>query len=307
VGRGSVTTLTLCLSLGACQILSGLEDLDVVRATATGATGGGGGEGGSGGSAGSADCPEGFLDANRDRASDGCELRAPIPTEGLVLWLHGDAGVELVQPDEVTHWLDQSDKRHDFVPTTPDRRPSFEARALQGHGVIRFDETPLELDEFSLESGFQNGLTFAGVILRDDVPGVEWDPFFDMQSPTVETIHLLRSGGGNAFDFGYPQTGGSAVTAVDSYLPSEPHVVVVVDDAGTLTFRVDDVAVPLASNQLGTIPESTTFEVLIGGSFGATRQKYHHGFIAEMILYDRPLSTRAVDQIEGYLLAKYVQ
>jgi hypothetical protein len=299
----ALLTTPACLVLAGCQLISGLDDLEAAGSTAassSSAGGAGGGGAAAGGAGGNAPCPPGYLDANREEA-DGCELEAPIPTEGLALWLRADAGLQMTGARVA--WLDQSTHRNDFEQTLQALFPTLESSALNGKPALRFFDQYL-LGGLVMESGFGAGFTLAGVVQREDVgTDGDWDAVLDLQSPAGQNIFLVRSKTDDAFAFGCPQNeaGGVTTTALGAYPAAVPLVLVVVVDGPLVSIRVDGQDIMLDTTTLDPLPSSKTMSGVVGSNIDVNQ--HDHGLIAEVILYERAVED--VHALEQYLLQKY--
>ena len=96
--------------------------------------------------------------AKADFAEAGVEKEAGplfarrIPSQGLILWLRADAGVELAG-SSVSRWADQSDGKHDAVPREPAGGPRLTPSAVRGHPAVAFVGKD---DELRLPDGFED-------------------------------------------------------------------------------------------------------------------------------------------------------
>jgi hypothetical protein len=69
-----------------------------------------------------------------------CDRQAPIPTDGLQLWLKADAGATL-NGSTVSSWADQSGNGNDAIQLDAPRQPLLVRDGLHGLPVLRFDGT----------------------------------------------------------------------------------------------------------------------------------------------------------------------
>ena len=100
-----------------------------------------------------------------------------IPSQGLILWLKGDAGVDLTGTS-VSKWQDQSEGHHDAAPKEPDGGPHVTASAVRGHPAIQFSGKE---DELRLPDGFEDfsaGLSMFVVGDPQIAPGDPWSFLF---------------------------------------------------------------------------------------------------------------------------------
>ena len=87
----------------------------------------------------------------REEAEDATEAGpAPIPTEGLLLWLRADAGVTAGQDAIVTGWANQSPSHFDAWQSVLGKQPQWSSGAASDRAAVIFDED----DYLSLPAGF---------------------------------------------------------------------------------------------------------------------------------------------------------
>lgn len=293
----SIAVAGVVLSLLGCQVVSGLDEIEIVAAE--------GGSGGTGGGAGGAGCDDGLLDRNRDPA-DGCELASPIPTNALVLWLSPDFGIT-AGADGVSEWLDQSSRRSDFSQALPASRPALMTSGLNGLPVIAFDGDKLESTNY-LRADFSKGVTFTAVVRRD-MPGFE-DTLFDMViagGPSdSENIYLSQAGADNDLWFGCTEMQPNVtISSAGLYTPNVPHLVTIRSAPGSLLFHFDgDDALP-DPNEAPTLPVTEALSVVLGANIAAQDTRYHHGILAEVVLYERALDDGELAAVEQYLKSKW--
>jgi hypothetical protein len=115
-------------------------------------------------------CETGYLDVDRND-ENGCELTSPIPTDGLVLWLAADEGLE-ESGGKVTAWRDRSSKRYDHTQPNSSVQPTVLATKLNGRPVVDFQKQRLENGDFS--DTFAEGVSLFAVVERDTSTVPSW-------------------------------------------------------------------------------------------------------------------------------------
>ena len=275
----------VALAAASCEVVSGLDEIEIVAP---------------------GPCDDGLLDRNRD-AADGCELVAPIPTNALVLWLSPDFGIT-ESAEGISEWLDQSGRQSDFVQGFPASQPALLTNGLNGLAVVAFDGSQLE-SKTHLRADFSQGITFCAVVRRD-VPGFE-DTIFDMVvagGPSdSKNIYLSQAGAADNLWFGATTMEGNVtITSAGLYTPNAPHLVTIRSAPGSLLFHFDgDDALPLP-NLPPTLPVTETLTVMLGSNIAAEDPRYHHGIVAEVVLYERALDDGELAGVEQYLRNKWL-
>lgn len=92
-----------------------------------------------------------YRDAGLEKEAEPLFARR-IPSQGLILWLRADAGVE-TSGAAVTRWQDQSTGKHDATPGDPGAGPRLSASAVRGRPAIVFGG---KNDELFLPDGFED-------------------------------------------------------------------------------------------------------------------------------------------------------
>src|SRR5690606_35019884 len=64
---------------------------------------------------------------------------APVPREGLQVWLRADVGITLAGSNKVSQWNDQSGNGNHAVQGSSSRRPVFVSGTLNGKPVVQFE------------------------------------------------------------------------------------------------------------------------------------------------------------------------
>jgi hypothetical protein len=207
------------------------------------------------------------------------ETPAPLRITGLKLWVKADAGVTAVG-GFVSSWADQSGNGNHLVQATAANEPQFVAGEANGLPVVRFDGAG---DYVSFTSRLTNIRSVFWVIRRSPA----MTPGYRCLLGDKDTSNFSSDGTTKIWSASYTSTAiRSGETRVNGAL---------VD--GVATDRPADLSV---------ISVVTTGDV-IADAFSRDRGygRSWWGDLAELIIYDRPLSDTERRAIEGYLASKY--
>lgn len=221
------------------------------------------------------------------------EVRAPsggVPGAGLHLWLRGDAGVVADGAGRVSTWQDQSTNGHHASMSALTRQPQLVSNALHGKPVLRFFGTqslsfasPVSPTQFSVfVVGLNRKASFASMILG---PGGS-SP--NNQLRWESSTEVLFVGTDNNLPVITSNIGDTRVY----------HALSAVYDGATMTVFRDGGA---RSTHAFATTGPWTFASI--GSYYSS--EFLEGDLAEIIVYDRPLSTAERDQVQTYLRDKY--
>ena len=238
-----------------------------------------------------------------------------IPTDGMVLHLDADAITGLNDNDTVTTWSDLSGNSNNATQAVEGNRPKYVTNAINGKPAIYFDgdvkyvavpDSPeLRLDNqshfivFSAESSGNEILT----LINKQGAAAHQDRNYWL---TVNNAAFITGG---AFWFRVADTvasgldsGSTSVLDVGAVLGS-----VVFNRSATTYMYLD--GEPVSNQDITTVPKTPTAPLgigvqLDGGSVSSVRA--HKGYIAEIIIYNRALTTEEREQVEQYLGKKWL-
>jgi tetratricopeptide (TPR) repeat protein len=222
-----------------------------------------------------------------------------IASQGLVLWLRGDAGTD-VTGSSVTKWQDQSKGHHDAAPRDPEKGPQLVPSAFRGHPAILFNGKD---DDLHLPDGFEDfsaGLTFFVVAEPMTESSDEW------------SFVLL----------GTPSRGAARIEAFIGRRKESEQVVYVAEDLlGQDRPYLAGIPATKEFEEISAIHEPTgevrlykrgapvaTGKLIPPRKVLRTRNRVGAGFkgrIAEIIVYNRSLSEMERLGVEAYLKDRY--
>ena len=227
---------------------------------------------------------------------------------GMQLWLAADRGVEVAQGDQIAYWRDRNRKERAAEQSTPDLRPIFQRSALAGRPAVLFENRLLACG--ALPGGFKHGTLFLVFRLQDNVitTGDSERVILSVGTPEYALEHLVitcerdtPANLGLRFGrHGLPQT--MSRTGVDRrWAILELHA-----EAGA-----ESALVKCSLNGTGELSEIVAYEAAapgpaklwLGGIEG--RDAFMRGLIAEVMVFDTPLSGPQRAQIGGYLAARH--
>lgn len=222
-----------------------------------------------------------------------------IPSQGLILWLRADAGVD-VNGASVSRWADQSGGKHDAVPKDPAVGPHVTASAVRGRPAVLFNGAD---DELRLPDGFE-----------DFSAGLSVFVVGEPQMPA-----------GDPWSFLFLATGQAGALPIEALLGRRR-------ESESLVFSVEDMKVASPPYVVGTVPlkEFEGFEAVqepsgavrlykrgvsvgsgkltLPGKIVRNRNRVGSGFkghIAEIVLYSRSLAELERLGVEAYLKDRY--
>jgi probable HAF family extracellular repeat protein len=231
-------------------------------------------------------------EANATTAGGGADL----PMSNLKLWLKADAGVTRQGTNNsVEFWFDQSGRYNDARQQTAANQPQWVDNAMNGRPVVRFDANSRYFNLPNLLNGATQAEAFVVLKATADTP------------TATRGLWIFGSYNyyGNWYGY-YPATDGTisedfGTTGLNNIgNPVQPldqnHVYNVVGRAGEWTARINGMVQYTTTNN--TFGYTASPKLGFGGGYFA-------GDVAEVLIYDRALSSDERDVVNGYLNARY--
>ncbi|MFI4944119.1 MAG: Ig-like domain-containing protein, partial [Burkholderiales bacterium] len=207
-----------------------------------------------------------------------------VPQDGLALWARAGRGVVVDAAGRVSRWADASASANDLVQTSPGQRPSRVTDPLSGRSVLRFDGTD-DLLQFTARLAGSIRTVFA--VVRQDENAAPGSRALLGDAPTADFY-----GGWQAWWVYQPPYVGTSQYIVDGQTWVNGTVV-----NGRATPRPHTLSVVCVEATAGV-----TASRLAAGIYSG----HWKGEIAELIVYERPLSIAERKAVEDYLALEYV-
>jgi hypothetical protein len=225
----------------------------------------------------------------------------PIPGAGLALWLKADAGVTADGSGNVSQWNDQSANQYNATQSST-ARPTVVTNIINGNPIIRFNGSAQYM---SMPAGFGNFTSGATVFsVFNPTTTANYARIFDIgNGAPSDNLALYRYGAANAMQFAC-FNGGTAATVIgsgDLFLNMFQEYTGVESSSSIQLYR-DGLLINQSSGiALQNIIRSSNY---IGKSNWGGNALYQ-GDMAEIIIYNRTLSSTEQQQVELYLVNKY--
>jgi hypothetical protein len=209
-------------------------------------------------------------------------LADTCPTNGMVLWLKPDSSIQTNNSGYVTNWVDQSGGGLNAVQATVARQPLYSANAINGFPAATFDGVAepngdrLVYGDLGIQTVFIVNRVGVGCVGLAGIIGKQGVDISIRRASTLAWAH--------------PDNGGSF---------SNP---------GGSLFWVDGISNPNANENVWHVlmaergSGTLTCDSIGGGYWGDRNYK---GDIAEIIAYNRALSTLEINRVGAYLARKY--
>jgi hypothetical protein len=234
-----------------------------------------------------------------------------VPRDGLLLWLAADSLMNYQNGSPVLRWRDQSAHGQDAEQDDPAAAPVFRAGRVNGLPALAFDGVRTQLQVPSLQIGYEYTVFIVSL---------------DSEQVTGHSVHRALLGAsnnpyrrdGDGYGFGYytrDDLFGTSVVISDGTIWQ--HVrnwwrIQPTESFEVMASRKKDTWVTLKRN--GILVSERDFDrpadadYAVGYDIGGITGRQHNfyvGEIAEILVYDRPLSDAAFRQVHDYLGEKY--
>jgi len=232
-----------------------------------------------------------------------------IPASGLSLWLKADAGVTLSGSD-VTAWADQSGNGRTV---TLANSPSFTASSINSRPTVDFNGSTQFADALTPAFVGNNNFSVIWVFkyVGDSATGAG-DPY----SPSVTflsdtgtdqgSFHYIKNE--NKFPASYPLFLTQGWTPYDysdgfTYSDGSNYILEFISNQSSGVYSVFRNTALEGSEAIGTAADSDVIGIRIAGQ--QDPERYGNIRMAEIVVYDRVLTTPERQQVEAYLMNKY--
>jgi len=230
--------------------------------------------------------------------------------DDLVLWLNAST-LGLEDSDPVSLWEDQSGNNNDATGAS-DERPEYIDGVLNGQPVVRFDgvddwmsvlsDPSLSITddrEYEILVVFRTDVEERGGLVSKRVDSASWNPAYIVELEWIDNLRTAVRDGVTTVDAtdstdvfdGVGHLFGSVWAGDDFHLYLDGVLETISDTTSVVGFDSDGIdGVPLA----------------IGTHYnGVDITGWYDGDIAEILIYDRALSSLERDAVEAYLQTKY--
>lgn len=231
----------------------------------------------------------------------GIQARGADLPDSPVLWLQADRGVESSGNGRITAWLDQSAQKNIAVPENAKTAPILRKNELNDKPVVTFDGMN---DALRLQKELSLGQNFAAFIVASNTfqasAGKE-------NRPVIAGLDAFLPNG-TTYGFGYINS--NHKFRVSNGTTKEDFTIITHDQYDVISVSVTqgkrntyNFEEKLSRGELKFKGTHTPSLYIIGG--GAKNSGNYRGSIAEIIIYNRSLTTSEQEDVRRYLLEKY--
>jgi hypothetical protein len=238
------------------------------------------------------------------------QAKAGPVTSGLALWLNADQGVT-TNGTAVSGWADQSANAHDASQSNTFNQPQLVSNALNGHAVVRFNGNSdflglngqvLTSQQFSIlavvnDTRSSGDGSFREVFSNWNFSNETASVFLGTANTNPVGARLTDNMGGATDPNARPGEGIGAISDPSTHF-------IFTGVSGTTDATIYQNSNLIASHRSALSPRDLTTPYVIGQQ-GNINGEFWQGDIAELLVYDRALSSSELQQDWSYLDAKY--
>ncbi len=224
-----------------------------------------------------------------------------IPRSGLLLWLMANDGVVLASGN-VSQWTDKSGNGNNLVQSNASNRPGYSTSAINELPAVSFNGSSQYL---SIPSGFSNFASGASIFLVVKPSAVSAGArIIDLgNGATSDNINIQEPTNTGASLYVYSGSTPSSVTSSSAITLGQFQLLEAVHDGSTTATIFTNALQGAQSTSMNSITSILRASNYLGqGSAGGN---YFNGSIAEVLVYNRAISSLEKSAIEAALINKY--
>jgi hypothetical protein len=226
-------------------------------------------------------------------------------TNGLAVWLRADAGA-VTSGSALTQWSDQSTNNRNATQGTASNRPTLVNGAINGLPAVRFDGVD-DFLTFDLPVNGLGGISLFVVTANTQnqnggPSGAERAALFWNENAGWGTLYLSPYQSSVSFRFGTTQPENGTNYVRSASIGSAFTLSTAIKNGTTDSLYVNGTQVVNAGGKLPTIAACQATGSL---GRGYNDNTYYAGDIAEVLIYNRALTTIERQQVEQLLISKY--
>jgi hypothetical protein len=218
---------------------------------------------------------------------------SPVPTNGLRMWLRADAGVTADANNQIAIWADQSSNGNNVTQVNTANQPALVGNAMNGQPVVHFNGSSSYL---TLPSGLNSNSALPVTLVVVTRSATSLQGLFDSAPNQANTFRFFSN---------YVELW-SQSPCVTLAPPSSGAITSVISQANGSNNRTLDVYLNGLEQGGGVKTGNNSPVAIINGQIGRINSGYYYnGDIAEVLFYNRALSSDERVQVEAYLNTKY--
>ena len=225
---------------------------------------------------------------------------ADYPASGLRLWLDGSSVSQ--EASKVSAWADRTPFGHDTGQAEAGRQPAFHSEGINGKPAVAFDGEDDILTGTATGTALLDETSVSLFLVMKQDGGSKNNAVFGWESDSHRNhLDLLFTFSNTLlFDYGNASDGGRISGAQPDRWDNNWHLVEVYRDGATGRVIVGGVTV-----FEGEFTDDLVVDTEGTLSVGGVGTLHHGGAVAEVLVYNRPLSSAEVSQVRNVIAAKF--
>ncbi len=226
----------------------------------------------------------------------------PQRSADMALWLRADVGITTNGLTSVTGWQDQSNNVYTAAQPISANRPEMIADSINGLAAVNFNGSSKWLQLPAGYTNFDKGATVFAVIKPPSGSALSDARIFDFANGANNGAFRLYQPTKSGVSFAFYNSGTKTVNATSGITSGFNIAEVVHDGSNAGTISVNG-GTAVSNGAMGPIPVVLRQSNFIGK--GYTNSAYFEGQMAEILIYNRPLTDAERSRIKSYLFYKY--
>ncbi len=229
-----------------------------------------------------------------------------LPADGMTLWLRADAGVTQ-SSGKVSAWATQATNSVTVTQATAASQPTYVGSGVNGRPVLRFDGTDDHLAFTNLPVNGLTGMTVfvvaANTANQDPATHANASAIYWDETASWGTLYVSPYQTKVKYRFGTGQVNNLPTYTRTNSIGSDFSITAAVHSGTTEALYVNGTQVHTGTGKTATIANCKDSGFL-GRGYNST---YYTGDIAEIVVYNRALTTQEIQSVQSYLNTKYFQ
>lgn len=224
---------------------------------------------------------------------------ASLPvTDSLILWLDATDASTITKDvsERVSQWDDKSSEGNDVTQGTTIEQPAFTASAIGGKPALRFAG-----NDFLVSAAYNSGTISqpnTAFVVINTVSASSNDKLFDgIDGSNRHVIQVIGSGDPDDMHL----FAGIVISTGGGATPLDTDLVI----SGIFNGASSELFVNGTSEASGNAGSQSMAGIVVGSAFSQTGVDSYDGYIGELLMYDKLLSTSERQAVESYLTTKW--
>jgi len=236
----------------------------------------------------------------------------PVPANGLSLWLKGDAGISTNSSGGITNWADQSIYQNNAYQSSTTNLPTYATNVINGEPAAQFNGSSQYLRVSDNASLRINGCSILAVVKPNPTAAYQSiisKPYYNTgwSNPYAPYVLAMNTQNEAYLSTANTTSSFSSIGAPHAFTPQRSLLVTSTYGGGTMQYFENGSLLNMGAVSTNSLNYSgaPTADMALGVDTPYAPGTYYNGDLAEVLVYDHPLSDEDRQNAEIYLANKY--